>query len=203
LIATLVDPTVDNRIADRVGRKSGKRAGYLNYSIYNGVPKIGMIFVENDYRRRGIAMKLLKALQELSPNEEIDWGYTTNAGSGLKRSINFRKIANPDIIAKYTRLANIKSKLQQMNYKLERLQQTDIELARRFAQTVGDRWNELSDKARKLEDELKYSKGEYTKIIPEAVNGLYEKWSQKYKRSINCARPRGFSQKAHCAGRKK
>lgn len=30
-----------------------------------------------------------------------------------------------------------------------------------------------------------------------------EKWSQKYKRSINCASPRGFSQRAHCAGRKK
>ena len=30
-----------------------------------------------------------------------------------------------------------------------------------------------------------------------------EKWSKKYKSSINCARPRGFSQKAHCAGRKK
>ena len=32
---------------------------------------------------------------------------------------------------------------------------------------------------------------------------IEEKWSQKYKRSINCDRPRGFSQKAHCAGRKK
>jgi hypothetical protein len=30
-----------------------------------------------------------------------------------------------------------------------------------------------------------------------------EKWSEKYKRSINCKRPRGFSQRAHCAGRKK
>ena len=30
-----------------------------------------------------------------------------------------------------------------------------------------------------------------------------EKWSQKYKRSINCSHPKGFSQKAHCAGRKK
>ena len=30
-----------------------------------------------------------------------------------------------------------------------------------------------------------------------------EKWSNKYKRSINCNKPRGFSQKAHCAGRKK
>lgn len=32
---------------------------------------------------------------------------------------------------------------------------------------------------------------------------LDEKWSQKYKNSINCANPRGFSQRAHCAGRKK
>lgn len=32
---------------------------------------------------------------------------------------------------------------------------------------------------------------------------IEEKWSQKYKKSINCARPRGFSQRAHCAGRKK
>ena len=30
-----------------------------------------------------------------------------------------------------------------------------------------------------------------------------EKWSQKYKKSINCANPKGFSQRAHCAGRKK
>ena len=30
-----------------------------------------------------------------------------------------------------------------------------------------------------------------------------EKWSAKYKRSINCSNPKGFSQKAHCAGRKK
>jgi glycerol-3-phosphate cytidylyltransferase-like family protein len=30
-----------------------------------------------------------------------------------------------------------------------------------------------------------------------------EKWSQKYKSSISCANPKGFSQRAHCAGRKK
>jgi len=32
---------------------------------------------------------------------------------------------------------------------------------------------------------------------------IEEKWSNKYKDSINCANPKGFSQKAHCAGRKK
>lgn len=46
----------------------------------------------------------------------------------------------------------------------------------------------LQDRIRQLRDGMDY---------------IDEKWSQKYKHSINCARPRGFSQKAHCAGRKK
>ena len=30
-----------------------------------------------------------------------------------------------------------------------------------------------------------------------------EKWSEKYKKSINCSDPKGFSQRAHCQGKKK
>ncbi len=32
---------------------------------------------------------------------------------------------------------------------------------------------------------------------------IEEKWTKKYKRSINCNAPKGFSQRAHCQGRKK
>ena len=32
---------------------------------------------------------------------------------------------------------------------------------------------------------------------------MFEEWSQEYKSSINCSHPKGFSQKAHCAGKKK
>lgn len=32
---------------------------------------------------------------------------------------------------------------------------------------------------------------------------ITEKWSEKYKRSIDCSHPKGFSQRAHCQGRKK
>ena len=32
---------------------------------------------------------------------------------------------------------------------------------------------------------------------------MWETWSQKYKKSIDCSNPKGFSQKAHCQGRKK
>jgi len=38
----------------------------------------------------------------------------------------------------------------------------------------------------------------YTKLAT-----IEEDWSDKYKRSIDCNNPKGFSQKAHCQGRKK
>ena len=42
------------------------------------------------------------------------------------------------------------------------------------------------------------------KKITKKKNEVNEKkWSDKYKKSIDCNNPKGFSQKAHCAGRKK
>jgi hypothetical protein len=38
--------------------------------------------------------------------------------------------------------------------------------------------------------------------IAELETALTESWSKKYKRSINCDHPKGFSQRAHCAGRR-
>ena len=44
------------------------------------------------------------------------------------------------------------------------------------------------------------------KVFIANINGdkeLNEKWSQKYKNSIDCNNPKGFSQRAHCQGKKK
>jgi hypothetical protein len=38
---------------------------------------------------------------------------------------------------------------------------------------------------------------------PPMSGEMKEKWSEKYKKSIDCNNPRGFSQRAHCQGRKK
>lgn len=40
-------------------------------------------------------------------------------------------------------------------------------------------------------------------VEPVDEDYIDEKWSNRYKRSINCSHPKGFSQRAHCAGRKK
>ena len=42
---------------------------------------------------------------------------------------------------------------------------------------------------------------EQLRIVTEST--VLEKWSKKYKSSIDCNNPKGFSQKAHCAGKKK
>jgi len=44
---------------------------------------------------------------------------------------------------------------------------------------------------------------EVEQLPPLTSEPVNEKWSQKYKRSINCNNPKGFSQRAHCQGRKK
>ena len=46
-------------------------------------------------------------------------------------------------------------------------------------------------------NKLKDEDGEYI------TDMLEEKWSEKYKKSIDCNHPKGFSQRAHCQGRKK
>ena len=50
----------------------------------------------------------------------------------------------------------------------------------------------------------KYNKKELDKFWDEYKGGeVTEKWSEKYKKGINCNAPKGFSQRAHCQGRKK
>ena len=43
----------------------------------------------------------------------------------------------------------------------------------------------------------------YINKMKKKTKAKNEGWSQKYKKSIDCNNPKGFSQKAHCAGRKK
>lgn len=57
--------------------------------------------------------------------------------------------------------------------------------------TVFDRFDKLP-----LQEQLKL----LAKVDKQKLD---EAWSKKYKRSINCDNPKGFSQKAHCAGKKK
>jgi GH24 family phage-related lysozyme (muramidase) len=49
---------------------------------------------------------------------------------------------------------------------------------------------------------LKFAKKYLNSKTPSYSEKLFEKWTKKYKKSINCDAPKGFSQKAHCRARK-
>ena len=43
----------------------------------------------------------------------------------------------------------------------------------------------------------------YINAMKKKTKKMNEAWSEKYKKSIDCNNPKGFSQRAHCQGRKK
>jgi hypothetical protein len=60
----------------------------------------------------------------------------------------------------------------------------------------------MQDKYIKFMPQQTEATDEYTNtLLTKMTNVLGESWSKKYKKSINCDNPKGFSQKAHCAGR--
>ena len=65
-----------------------------------------------------------------------------------------------------------------------------------------------TDTEKKIKDlETKVNKNQKKRLMQskstELLHNMAEAWSKKYKDSINCSNPKGFSQKAHCAGKKK
>jgi hypothetical protein len=92
----------------------------------------------------------------------------------------------------------------------------DLEVEERYrgqgiAQTMYDYVKSKGYKIRRSGQQTDAGAGFWAKHRPQqnvweqgaAEDQLDEKWSKKYKDSINCSNPKGFSQKAHCAGKKK
>lgn len=60
--------------------------------------------------------------------------------------------------------------------------------------------NHAADYIATVRDYLKFYHDE--KSLGTSDQEINEKWTRKYKTSIDCSHPKGFSQKAHCAGRR-
>lgn len=77
-----------------------------------------------------------------------------------------------------------------------------------------DKLHQVLDRLGKAANFAELMNGETVSINPKHPDGeranktaqdilSTEEWSKKYKQSINCNNPKGFSQRAHCQGRKK
>ena len=78
------------------------------------------------------------------------------------------------------------------------------ELDQHSGDTGSDAENEANATAGVIMRNFNKKFPEYLKLEPVVLSQqVNEKWSAKYKRSIDCSNPKGFSQRAHCQGRKK
>ena len=72
------------------------------------------------------------------------------------------------------------------------------QMARRF---MNKYYDDLEPEQREIVDRYIKTKNGFMQAVQKLQ--ISEGWSDKYKKSIDCNNPKGFSQKAHCAGRKK
>lgn len=149
----------DMRMTVQLGNKV---VAALDFSVYQGQPSIKYIKVDSDYRKRGLGKLMIRELQRMYPDQEIDWGYTTPEGTELYRSIKHREVPKPEVIKRLAYLQKLKKQLYKLDLKLRQLPQ---EQRAKFTNTVSDRWNRYHDIASKLEHELAYDSRTHKKIV--------------------------------------
>jgi GNAT superfamily N-acetyltransferase len=62
--------------------------GKLSYSVYQNKPSISMIEVAPEYQKLGVGKKLIARMSQDYPYNQISWGYTTEPGEALRKSVD-------------------------------------------------------------------------------------------------------------------
>lgn len=130
-------------IYNLVAKINNKVIGKLNYGVYDEEPNVKMIEVDGGWLRMGVATTLLKKLQSLYPEQEIDLGSSTEEGGKFLKSIKRVFIPNKKYEKLNNRLIKIKS---EKNRILSAVQSNDNSEIHKL--------NDLSDEIYELESEL-------------------------------------------------
>jgi ribosomal protein S18 acetylase RimI-like enzyme len=122
---------------------NGEIVGTLEYGEYEGKPNVKMIEVQPEHRRQGIATKLLQELQKKYPEQEIDFGMSTEDGTNLLKNITYQ-VENKEYAKKQKELEEVNNKIQEYeNSEPKKLTEEEI-----------DEWNKLYDRQYILDKEL-------------------------------------------------
>lgn len=145
----------------------GEVVGFIDYSVYRGVPQIQMIKVAR--QREGIGTALIQQLQRKYPDVEIDWGFTTPMGTEFKKALKTVKVDHPDIIEKQKRLDDLKAKLKHYEKIVSDWQKAGSDPAKRDEINAQvDDWNDVADEVLRLEREIGNQKTHTTLVKTES-----------------------------------
>lgn len=120
--------------------------GYITFSVYRG--EIMIHFIQSYKERSGIGSAMVRHLQSLYPNTEIEWGGTTDSGESLRKSLSYKTIIDDDLQKKFDQLASVKSSLKKLA-----LEYHLADDQKRLSE-ISERMNELHDIQYSLEQEL-------------------------------------------------
>lgn len=142
---------------------NGEEVGYIDYVVFEGVPSISMIEVTEKGKSYGTL--LVKKLQEMYPDEEIEWGYTTPEGEALRNSLRYKRVPSEHyedfkLFHKYKGKREYYQDKADSLWNKESLTDEDKKTLRR----IGSALNVINDKISDYED-LLYNEKPYKNII--------------------------------------
>jgi len=142
---------------------NGDIVAHLVYTVYQGVPAISMIEVKE--KRKSYGSALVKKLQSLYPDEEIEWGMTTDEGEKLRKSFNYKKVPT-EHYDDFVRYKRVKKELDTYQYRANELWSKDTlsDEEKKELKSIGEKLNDLNDEVYDLEDIIDFEKP-YKKII--------------------------------------
>lgn len=121
-----------------------KTIGTLEYGVYQEQPNVKMIEVDKDWRRMNIATDLIKHLQSLYPNTEIELGYATDDGGKFINSLNRKFHPNPEYKKLSERLSKILSEIDRIKALMDKEDYSQSE-----------KLNDLHDEKYEIQDQLR------------------------------------------------
>jgi len=143
----------------------GNELGKLSYSIFEGKPHIQHIEVPEAYRRNGIATQLIESLSdEFGGMANIKTGMRTDDGAKffdwIEKKHGFDRLK--PLKDKQAELGAVEAELSKIGEIYEGVRidikkaptETEANALREKFQKMGNRWNDLADKKRIIEDEL-------------------------------------------------
>lgn len=145
---------------------NGEPVGYIDYSVYQDVPHIQMVMVAKEQRGKGYGKALIRKLQSMFPDQEIQWGTMTDAGAKLYDKLPKKKVINKDLQDKVDRLKQLKAKEAEFT-KIANSGDRDA------INSIIDQWNDLNDEIYALEQELEDK--QVSKTIIEATRPFEHK----------------------------
>lgn len=143
--------------------QDGKIVATLEYGEYDGEPNVKMIEVDPEYRRNGIATKLMQELQKKYPDSEIDFGMRTSDGAKLLDSITY-DVTDESVVVERQKLKDLHTELNELQEKLDILYDTENLTEEQDAELheLGDRWQDVYESIHELSNNLRGKKATRT-----------------------------------------